>query len=54
MRNDFFVGKQIKFQSFGVKIGIEAEKILYLKKIYQLREKTYQRRFENVREKEIE
>jgi hypothetical protein len=54
MRNDFFVGKQIKFQSFGVKIGIEAEKILYLKKIYRLLEKTFPGGFEKVREKEIE
>jgi hypothetical protein len=54
MRNDFFVGKQIKFQSFGVKIGIEAEKILYLEKIYRLLEKTFPGGFEKVREKEIE
>ncbi len=54
MRNDFFVGRQIKFQAFGVKIGIEAEKILYLEKIYQLLEKTFPNGFEKVREQEIE
>ncbi len=54
MRNDFFVGRQIKFQAFGVKIGIEAEKMPYLEKIYQLLEKTFPNGFEKVREKEIE
>jgi hypothetical protein len=54
MQNDFFVGRQIKFQAFGVKIGIEAEKIQYLEKIYQMLEKTFPNGFEKVREQEIE
>ena len=39
---------------FGVKIGIEAEKIRYLKKLYRLLEKTFPSGFEKVREQEIE
>ena len=54
MRNDFFVGRQIKFQAFGVKIGIEAEKILHLEKIYRLLEKTFPNGFEKVEQQEIE
>jgi len=52
--NDFFVDKQIKFQAFGVKIGIEAEKIQYLEKLYRLLEKTFPSGFENIEEQEIE
>jgi hypothetical protein len=54
MKNDFFVGKQIKFQAFGVKIGIEAKKILYLENIYQLLEKTFPNGFEKVEQQDIE
>jgi hypothetical protein len=51
--NDIFVGKQIKFQAFGVKIGIEAEKTLHLEQLYRLLEKTFPSGFEKVREQEI-
>ena len=54
MQNDYFVGKQIKFQAFGVKIGIKAEKTLYLEKIYRLLEQTFPNGFEKVRAQEIE
>jgi len=53
MQNDFFIGKQIKFQAFGIKIGIEAEKVLHLEKIYRLLEKTFPSGFEKVQEQEI-
>ena len=52
--SDFFIGKKIKFQAFGVKIGIEAENILHLKKIFRLLEKTFPNGFGKVREQEIE
>jgi hypothetical protein len=54
MRNDYFVGRQIKFQAFGVKISIEAEKTLYLEKIYRLLEQTFPNGFERVELQEIE
>ena len=54
MQNDFLIGKQLKFQAFGVKIGVEAEKILYLRKLYHLLEKTFPGGFEAVERQEIE
>jgi len=54
IRNDFIDGRRIKFQAFGVKIGIEAEKTLYLEKIYRLLEKTFPSGFETVAQREIE
>ena len=52
-RRDFFADNQIKFQAFGVKIGIKAEKIDYLDEVYQSLERVFPNGFERVDEKEI-
>jgi hypothetical protein len=53
-KNNIFENDQIKFQAFGVKIGIKAEKQSYLKKVFQLLNKIFPYGLETVSQKEIE
>ncbi len=51
---DFFYNNLIKFQIFGVKIGIEAKDRRHLEELYPLLERIFPNGFEQVDDKEIE
>lgn len=53
-RRDFFTDKQIKFQVYGVKIGVKAERASYLEKVFPLLKKTYTNGLETVNEEDVE
>lgn len=53
-RKDFFTDEQIKFQAYGVKIGVKAERASYLEKVFPLLKKIYTNGLETVSEREVE
>ncbi|MGI8787290.1 MAG: hypothetical protein ACR2HG_05970 [Pyrinomonadaceae bacterium] len=53
-RVEVFDERQIKFQAFGVKIGIEADEAIYLEEIYKILETLFPNGCEPVEEREIE
>lgn len=53
-RKDFLNGNQICFQKYGVKIGIQAAKISYLKEVYAALEKIFPKGLEPSAERETE
>lgn len=52
--NKVFDDNQIKFQAYGVKIGVRAERKVYLKRVFQRLEKVFPNGLETVDEREIE
>lgn len=53
-RRKFFTDGQIKFQAYGVKVGIKAERKSYLEAIFPLLKKIYTDGLETIAEREIE
>ena len=51
---DFLEDNLLKFQAFGVKIGIEAEATTHLEKVFELLEKVFPNGLEKTCEREIE